>query len=288
MSWLLHFQWQCVSLLVVEALALSQPPLLSTLCVCLCVCVCVCVRTLSLVWLFAIPRTEAHQLPLSMGFCTQESWSRLPFPPPGDLSDQRLNLGLLHWQVESLPLPPAGKPFTFFLHPSNTVVIHLKIKSWKKLLPVEACWILWIFFLSFLPNCFLSCRKPCPWLSMELSCITTKLENCIPLLIMMQYIRQPCSSILPLWCFPPRDLCPLSRLAAQPVLRTSGHHHPGNSHCLSPLLDAPFPLSQVIISHWWGTSSRNFLKKNRREICWDLAYLKISCLPSSLMNIIDL
>ena len=34
---------QCVSLLVGEALALSQSPLLSTLCVCVCVCLCVCV-----------------------------------------------------------------------------------------------------------------------------------------------------------------------------------------------------------------------------------------------------
>ena len=31
------------------------------------------------------PRTVAHQAPLSMGFSKQEYWSRLPFPPPGDL-----------------------------------------------------------------------------------------------------------------------------------------------------------------------------------------------------------
>ena len=29
--------------------------------------------------------TVAHQTPLSMGFFRQEYWSRLPFPPPGDL-----------------------------------------------------------------------------------------------------------------------------------------------------------------------------------------------------------
>ena len=29
--------------------------------------------------------TVAHQAPLSMGFSKQEYWSRLPFPPPGDL-----------------------------------------------------------------------------------------------------------------------------------------------------------------------------------------------------------
>ena len=33
------------------------------------------------------PMTVAHQAPLSMGFSRQEYWSRLPFPPPGDLLD---------------------------------------------------------------------------------------------------------------------------------------------------------------------------------------------------------
>ena len=33
------------------------------------------------------PRTVAHQAPLSMGFPSQEYWSRLPFPSPGDLPD---------------------------------------------------------------------------------------------------------------------------------------------------------------------------------------------------------
>ena len=38
----------------------------------------------------AIPWTVACQAPLSMGFSKQEYWSGLPFPPPGDLSDQRI------------------------------------------------------------------------------------------------------------------------------------------------------------------------------------------------------
>ena len=29
--------------------------------------------------------TVVHQTPLSMGFSRQENWSRLPYPPPGDL-----------------------------------------------------------------------------------------------------------------------------------------------------------------------------------------------------------
>ena len=38
------------------------------------------------VQLFATPWTVAHQAPLSMGFSRQEHWSRLPYPPPGDLN----------------------------------------------------------------------------------------------------------------------------------------------------------------------------------------------------------
>ena len=38
----------------------------------------------------AIPRTVAHQAPLSMGFSRQEYWSGLPFPTPGDLPDPGL------------------------------------------------------------------------------------------------------------------------------------------------------------------------------------------------------
>ena len=42
---------------------------------------------LSRIQLFVTPWAVAHQAFLSMGFPRQEYWSRLPFPPPGDLSD---------------------------------------------------------------------------------------------------------------------------------------------------------------------------------------------------------
>ena len=42
---------------------------------------------LSSVQLFATPWTEARQAPLSMEFSSQEYWSRLPLPTPGDLPD---------------------------------------------------------------------------------------------------------------------------------------------------------------------------------------------------------
>ena len=63
--------------------------------VCVCVCVCVCVygsgafvskSCLTLVTLW----TVARQALLSMGFSRQEYWSGLPFPPPGDLPDPRM------------------------------------------------------------------------------------------------------------------------------------------------------------------------------------------------------
>ena len=69
------------------------------------------------VLIFATLWTVDCQPPLSMGFSRQESWSRLPCPPPGDL----LNLGteplflyLLHCQVGPLPLAPPGKSIPFY------------------------------------------------------------------------------------------------------------------------------------------------------------------------------
>ena len=43
--------------------------------------------SLSCVCLFVTPWTMARQLPLSMGFPSQEYWSGLPFPSPGVLPD---------------------------------------------------------------------------------------------------------------------------------------------------------------------------------------------------------
>ena len=43
------------------------------------------VKSLSCVWLFAMPWTVAYWAPPSMGFSRQEYWSELPFPSPGEL-----------------------------------------------------------------------------------------------------------------------------------------------------------------------------------------------------------
>ena len=52
----------------------------------------------------------AHQTPLSMGSSRQESWSRLPFPSPGDLSDPGIKPGSPPLQADSLPTELRGKP----------------------------------------------------------------------------------------------------------------------------------------------------------------------------------
>ena len=48
-----------------------------------------------------------------MGFSSQEYWSRLPFPSPGDLPDsgvERASLESPALQVDSFTTEPPGKP----------------------------------------------------------------------------------------------------------------------------------------------------------------------------------
>ena len=88
----------------------------------------VCV--LSHVWLFAALWTVAHQVPLSLGFSSQEYWSGLPFPSPGDLPDSGIE-----------PKSPAlaggiftSDPFGFNLKRSIVTYKHLlsTLESWIK------------------------------------------------------------------------------------------------------------------------------------------------------------
>ena len=55
------------------------------------------------VQLFATLWNVAHQAPLSMGFSRQESWSGLPFPPLGDLSEPRIEPTLAPAYLDSWP-----------------------------------------------------------------------------------------------------------------------------------------------------------------------------------------
>ena len=53
---------------------------------------------------FAPPWIVACKAPLAMGFSRQEYWSGLPFPSPGDLPNQGIELMSPALQVDSLPL----------------------------------------------------------------------------------------------------------------------------------------------------------------------------------------
>ena len=54
------------------------------------------------------------QAPLSLKFSRQKYWSGLPFPPPGNLPNPRIQPVSLasHWQADSLPLPHLGSPWS--------------------------------------------------------------------------------------------------------------------------------------------------------------------------------
>ena len=81
-------------------------------------------KSLSCVRLFVTPWTVVCQLPLSMGFCRQASWSGLPFPLPGNVPDLRIEPGSPTLQADSLLSELPGKPrirkvFTNFLELSK-------------------------------------------------------------------------------------------------------------------------------------------------------------------------
>ena len=72
-----------------------------------------CVLSLfSHVRLFVTPWTLSRQAPLSTGSSTQECWSGLPFPPPGDLPHpgiEPMSLGSLALAGRFLTTLPPGK-----------------------------------------------------------------------------------------------------------------------------------------------------------------------------------
>ena len=67
------------------------------------------VKSLSRVQLFATPWTVAYHAPPSVGFSSQEYWSGLPFPSPGDLPNPGIKPGSSALQADALPSEPPGK-----------------------------------------------------------------------------------------------------------------------------------------------------------------------------------
>ena len=66
------------------------------------------VKSLSHVRLFETPWNVAYQAPLSMEFSRQEYWGGLPFPPPGDLPDPRIEPGSPALHANALLSEPPG------------------------------------------------------------------------------------------------------------------------------------------------------------------------------------
>ena len=75
-----------------------------------------CVTVLSRVRLFATPWIVACQAPLSMEFSRQEYWSRLPFPPPGDLPKPGIEPTYPTLAGRFFTNKPSGKPVIDILH----------------------------------------------------------------------------------------------------------------------------------------------------------------------------
>ena len=86
----------------------------------MCCVLCAVLSHFSCVLLSAAPWTVDRWASLSMGLF---SWSGLSCPPPGDLPDlgvEPASLCLLHWQADSLPLAPSGRPCSCHDLGSNT------------------------------------------------------------------------------------------------------------------------------------------------------------------------
>ena len=63
---------------------------------------------------FVNPWTVACQSPLSLRFSGQDYWSRLPFPPPGDVPDpgiESTSPASPTLQADSLPLSHQRSPY---------------------------------------------------------------------------------------------------------------------------------------------------------------------------------
>ena len=62
------------------------------------------------------PWTVVGQTPPPMVFSSQEYWSGLPFPSPGDLPDPGIEPGSPALQADSLPSEPPGNPWFYLNH----------------------------------------------------------------------------------------------------------------------------------------------------------------------------
>ena len=97
---------------------------------------------------FETPRAVARQTLLSMRLPRQEYWGGLPFPSSGVFQTRESSPGLLrllHWQIDSSPLVPPGKPPFSAVPVLTTFNINL-LQIYK--INVYPKWKIIIFFLD--------------------------------------------------------------------------------------------------------------------------------------------
>ena len=102
---------------------------------------------LSHVWLFATPWTITHQALLSMGFPIKNTGVDCHFLLQGIFPTQKSNpclCYLLHWQADSLPLVPPGKPILNHKGYLLCLCIFLQL-SLLQIFSLNA----WLFFKNF-------------------------------------------------------------------------------------------------------------------------------------------
>ena len=73
--------------------------------------------------------TLAHQAPLSMGFSRLEYWSWLPCPPPGDLPDPGIKLG-----VEPVSLTSPALVDRFFISSNTWEALCIRLEILKTIM----------------------------------------------------------------------------------------------------------------------------------------------------------
>ena len=84
------------------------------------------------VWLCTTLSTVAHQAPLSMEFSSQECWSRLPVPSPGDLPGPVIEPRPAALQAGSLLSEPPGKVFCVLVIINNVAMnieVHISFQA---------------------------------------------------------------------------------------------------------------------------------------------------------------
>ena len=106
------------------------------------------------------PWTVAHQVPLSMEFSSQEYWSGLPCPPPGDLPNAGIKPRSPTVQADSLPSEPPGKPKNtgvgslYLLQGFPTQKLNLGLLHCRQILHQLSYQGIPCLFISFLIYCF--------------------------------------------------------------------------------------------------------------------------------------